>query len=246
MRINIAVLTAVLILFTACGRSYNTSGMNLEQVETLAEEAFQDGDFNGASRLYTELMFTYPGSSQIDFYIYRMGMSEAGNRFWADALFYFDRVEREYARSQWADDSAYESARVWWRQRQDYRKDLTPVLNCAMVLEEFFANYPGSSLIEDAEELMGEVNNYLSRRALFIGQFYSRRDKFDASLLYLREALYDYGDTDCRAEILIALGDVYSEKGNDYTAREFYQRAIDECELSEEQLLELQSKLGEL
>ena len=121
MRRNIVVLAAALLLVAACGRSYNTTGMNLEQVEELADEAFRESDFRGASRLYTELMFMYPGSSQIDYYLYQLGRSEAGNRYWADALFYFDRVEREYSRSQWSDDCADQSAMVWWNQRQDYR-----------------------------------------------------------------------------------------------------------------------------
>lgn len=246
MRRNIVTLAAALVLAAACGRSYNTTGMNLEQVEELADEAFQQSDFSGASRLYTELMFMYPGSSGIDFYLYRLGMAEAGNKYWADALFYFDRVEREYNRSQWADDCAYQSARVWWSQHQDYRKDLTPVLNCKAELENFLDEYPGSSLLGDAVSLMDDVNDHLARRALFIGQFYARREKYEASLLYLREALNDYGETDCMAEVLISLGEVYSVRGNEYTAREFYQRAMEECELSEEQITELQSKLNEL
>ena len=246
MRRNIVVLAAALLLVAACGRSYNTTGMNLEQVEELADEAFRESDFRGASRLYTELMFMYPGSSQIDYYLYQLGRSEAGSRYWADALFYFDRVEREYSRSQWSDDCAYQSAMVWWNQRQDYRKDLTPVMNCRAELEDFFLQYPGSSLLGDAEALMVAVNGHLARRALFIGQFYARRDKYDASLLYLLEALNDYGETDYMAEVLISLGDLYIEKDNEYTARDYYRRAMNECELSEEQVIEVQSKLDEL
>jgi len=135
---------------------------------------------------------------------------------------------------------------VWWSQRQDYRKDLTPVLNCRAELEAFFLQYSGSSLLGDAEALMVAVNGHLARRALFIGQFYARRDKYNASLLYLLEALNDYGETDCMAEVLISLGDLYTEKENDYTARDYYRRAMNECELSEEQAIELQSKLDEL
>ncbi|MEN8208028.1 MAG: outer membrane protein assembly factor BamD [Candidatus Fermentibacteria bacterium] len=246
MRRNIVALTVAMLLAAACGRSYNTEGMNLEQVEELAEEAFRESDFRAASRLYTELMFMYPGSSRIDYYIYRLGMSEAGSRYWADALFYFDKVEREYSRSQWSDDCAFQSAMVWWNQRQDYRKDLTPVLNCMLELDDFFAGYPGSSLIADAENLMDEINNHLARRALFIGQFYARRDKYSASLIYFLEALDDYGDTDCKAEVLISLGDLYFEQDNEYAARDYYRRAMNECELNEEQMIEVQSKLDEL
>ena len=245
MRRNIVAIAAALVLVAACGRSYNTSGMNLEQVEELADEAFRDRDFKGASRLYTELMFMYPGSSRIDYYLYRLGMSEAGNRHWADALFYFDKVEREYVRSQWSDDCAFQSAMVWWSQRQDYRKDLTPVLNCRAELEDFYIKYPGSSLIGDAERLMGDVNGHLARRALFIGQFYARRDKHEASLIYFLEALNDYGEPDCMGEVLISLGDLYI-KEDELTARGYYRRAINECELSEEQIIEVQSKLDEM
>ena len=99
---------------------------------------------------------------------------------------------------------------------------------------------------EEINAAMDNVNNHLARRALFIGQFYARRDKYDASLFYLREALNDYGETDCMAEVLISLGDIYYKKDNEYTARDYYRRAMNECELTEEQRIELQSKLDEL
>ncbi len=236
----------MVILAAACGRNYETRGMSLEQLEEIADQVFLDEDYSDASRLYTELMFTFPGSAQMDFYLYRLGMSEAGNRLWADALFYFDRVQNEFPRSQWADDCSFQSAVVWWAQRHDYRKDLTPAINCRDQLESFFDRYPGSVLSEQADNLMVDVNDVLARRALFTGQFYARRERFDASLLYLREALNDYGETDCMADVLIALGDVYAAKGNTFTAREFYQRAIDQCDLSRDQLEDIQSKLGEL
>lgn len=245
MNVKMAVIIVLVVLTASCGRSYNTEGLDIQSIEELAEEAFQKEEYAAASRLYTELMFSYPGSARIDFYLYRLGMSEAGNRYWADALFYFDRVQNEFPRSQWADDCSYQSARVWWAQRQDYRKDLTPVLNCRDQLESFYDRYPGSSLLEEAESLMSEVNDFLARRALFTGQFYARRGRLDASLLYLREALNDYGEPDCMAEILLAMGDVYSMKGNNYRAREFYERALENCELDPDQLEEIQSRLGE-
>lgn len=236
----------ILIALASCGKSYNTSGLDNEQLEQLADAAFLDEDFNDASKLYTELMFSYPGAVNTDLYLYRLGMSEAAMRYWADALFYFNRVQSEYSRSILADDCSFQSARIWWLQRHNYRKDLTPIMNARIQLISFFEKYPGSSLIEDATVLSDSISNVLSMRALFVGQFYARRNKYDASLLYLREALNDYGDTECKAEALMAIGAVYANRGNEYSARRFYQRALDECELNEEQLIELQSILEEL
>ena len=236
----------ILIAVTSCGKSYTTGGLDNEQLEQLADDAFLDEDFNNASKLYTELMFSYPGAVNTDLYLYRLGMSEAAMRYWADALFYFNRVQSEYSRSILADDCSFQSARIWWLQRHNYKKDLAPIMNARTQLTSFFEKYPGSSLIEEATMLRDSINNVLSMRALFVGQFYARRNKYDASLLYLREALNDYGDTECKAEALMAIGGVYANRGNEYSARRFYQRAVDECELNEEQLIELQSILEEL
>lgn len=241
--VPIVLVSAILI---SCGKSYNTEGFSRQQLEDLADEVFLQEDYSGASLLYTELMFTYPGAANTDFYLYRLGISEAGMRYWADALFYFNRVKADHPSSEWTDDCSFEIARTWWLQRHDYRKDLTPILNCREELTDFFLRYPGSVLLEEANALLDSVNNYLSMRALFIGEFYARRDQYDASLLYLREALNDYGDPACKADILIAMGGVYADKGNEYGARRAFQRAIDECELSEERLLEVQTLLEEL
>ncbi|MCD4848176.1 MAG: outer membrane protein assembly factor BamD [Candidatus Aegiribacteria sp.] len=236
----------ILIAVTSCGKSYNTRGLDHEQLEQLADAAFLDEDFNNAAGMYTELMFGYPGAANTDLYLYRLGMSEAALRFWADALFYFNRVQSEYSRSSLADDCSFQSARIWWLQRHNYKKDLTPIMNSRTQLISFFEKYPGSTLIEEATALSDSINNVLSMRALFVGQFYARRNKYDASLLYLREALNDYGDTECKAEILMAIGGVYIKRGNEYSARRFFQRALDECELNEDQLIELQNILEEL
>jgi len=231
LTIPIAVLMAA-----SCGRSYDTRGLSVEQMEELAETAYIERHFNEAAQLYTEMLFTYPGASNTDMYIYRLGCAEAGRRIWADAEFYLWRVVNEFPRSIWADDAQLMLVRTLWMQKRDYRKDLTPVLEASDELDYFFLNFPGSELSGEALALQDSMYNYLSRRALFTGQFYGRRAKYDAAILYLREALDDYGQTACRGEVLIALADVYRETDNRYSARIFYQMALDECDLTEEQV----------
>ncbi len=241
-----AVALALATAFVGCGRTYNTAGLGIRELEELAEKAFAENDFHGASRLYTQLMFEYPGSSRMDFYLYRLGLSKAGEGLRGDAVFYLDRVLNEYPRSQWADDCAFHAARIWWEQRNDYRKDLTPVLNCRDRLKAFYEDYPASPLADRADSLMAAVNDLLARRALFIGRFYARRKKYDAALLYLREALNDYGKTSCTGDVLVCMGDVYFAKGNKYTAGEYYRRALDEGGLDLERTGDVLEKLGRL
>jgi outer membrane protein assembly factor BamD len=242
----IPLLLVLAAMLLSCGRSWDTRGMSMEQMEALADRLFAEGSFSDASAVYTELMFTYPGASNTDMYIFRLGASEARRHIWADAEFYLWRVVTEFPRSVWADDAQLMLARTHWRQRRDYRKDLTPVHDAMNELGYFFDAFPGSELTEDAVALEDSINDFLSTRALFTGRFYARRDRFDAALLYLREALDDYGETSCRGEVLIALGDVYRDMGNNYSARTFYQRALDEGSLTDDQIVDTGEKLDSL
>lgn len=230
----------------SCGTTYETQGLDIEALEALADQAFTDGDFTGATRLYTELMFMYPGAAETDYYMYRLGLSEQGQRLWADAVFYLTRVTTEFPRSDWADDASYQAANTWWLQRFDYRKDLTPIINASAQLDQFFLDYPGSPLIGEAQTLAANLDQEKALRALFIGRFYARREEYPAALLYLREGVDEYGATDCKADILIALGSVYEAMGNAYSARRSLERAIEECELDPERLAEVTEALERL
>ncbi len=245
-RLAAMLLAALAALSLSCRNRYDTSGMSRSELEELALEVYGEGGYDNASLMLTELLFSYPGSSSVDMYLYYLGMSEAAQRMWADAVYYFERVTGEYPRSAWADDSAMEIARTWWRQRRDYRKDLTPALNARVALQDFFDEYPASALEEEAELLRDSIGTYLSRRALFVGRFYARREEFDAAILYYREALDDYGENSVRGRVLLAMADLYREMGNDYSAGRFYERAIEEGDLEGELLERAEQALGEL
>lgn len=237
------LFTAVLLLILSAGCSSfpSTSGLEREEIIQLADDYFQAGKWNQASFLYTELMFRYPGDIQTDFFLYRSGLSDRGMKLWADSEFYLYRVVNEFPTGPWADDAQFALAETMWMQRRDYRRDQTQVLRAREEMLRFFDDFPSSSLTDQAQVLLRDINDHLARRALFVGKFYSRRHEDDAALLYLRDALDNYGETSCRGAVLIAMGDLYRSMGNSYSAEIYYNRAIDNCQLTpeeEEQALE--------
>lgn len=237
------LLTVVLLLVLAAGCTSfpSTEGLSREEIIQLADQRFQQEKWNQASFLYTELMFRYPGDIQTDFFLYRSGLSNRGLKLWADAEFYLYRVVNEFPTGPWADDAQLALAETMWMQRRDYRRDQTQVVRAREEMLRFFEEYPSSPLAGDAEELLGRINDHLARRSLFVGRFYTRRNENDAALLYLRDALDSYGETSCRGAVLIAMGDLYRSMENYYSAKIYYNRAIDNCQLTpeeEEQALE--------
>lgn len=241
------LLTAVILILAAgCGTFPSTEGMDRQEIIDLAADYFQLGKWNQASFLYTELMFRYPGDMLTDFFLLRSGLADREQKLWADAEFYLYRVVNEYPSGPWADEAQFALAETMWMQRRDYRRDQTQVVRAREEMLRFFDNYPSSSMKEEAEQLLMQINDHLARRSLFVGEFYSRRNDTDAALLYLRDALDGYGETSCRGAVYIAMGNLYRSTGNDYSAKIYYNRALDNCELTDEEREDALRGLGEL
>ncbi|MCD4709031.1 MAG: outer membrane protein assembly factor BamD [Candidatus Sabulitectum sp.] len=244
--IKYGLMTALLVFLIGCGSFPSTAGMEREQIIQLADRYFQDGKWTQASFLYTELMFRYPGDMETDLFLYRSGLADREQKFWADAEFYFYRVVNEFPRGVYADDAQFALAETMWMQRRDYRRDQTQVIRAREEIVRFIETYPASSLLDSAEELFIEVNDHLALRALFIGKFYIHRKETDAALLYLRDAMDSYGETSCRGAVLIAMGDLYRSTDNRYSARTYYSRALETCELTPSEEEEALRKLQEV
>ncbi len=228
-------ITVLIPLFAGCGSFPSTDGMEREEIINLADDYFQRDKWGQSTFLYTELMFRYPGDIQTDLFLYRSGISNREQKLWADAEFYLFRVVNEYPTGPWSDDAQFALAETMWMQRRDYRRDQTSVIRAREELLRFMDDYPLSSLMAEAEELIVDINDHLARRSLFVGRFYTRRNETDAALLYLRDALDSYGETSCRGSVLIAMGDLYRSMGNTYSAETYYNRALEDCDLSSDE-----------
>ncbi len=230
--IKYGLATALLVFLTGCGSFPSTAGMEREQIIQLADRNFQDGRWPQASFLYTELMFRFPGDMETDYFLYRSGLADREQKLWADAEFFLYRVVNEFPRGVWADDAQFALAETMWMQRRDYRRDQTQVIRAREEIVRFVETYPASQLLDSAEALFVEVNDHLALRALFIGKFYIRRHDTDAALLYLRDAMDNYGEISCRGAVLIAMGDLYRSIDNRYSAKTYYNRALETCDLT--------------
>ncbi len=244
--IKYVLMTALFVLVLGCGSFPSTAGMEREQIIQLADRYYQDSKWSQASFLYTELMFRYPGDMETDFFLYRTGMADRKQKLWADAEFFFYRVVNEFPRGVWADDAQFALAETMWMQRRDYRRDQTQVIRAREEIVRFIDTYPASQLMDSADELFIQVNDHLAMRSLFIGKFYIHRNDTDAALLYLRDAMDSYGETSCRGAVLIAMGDLYRSMDNRYSARTYYNRAIETCELTPDEEEEVLRGLQEV
>ncbi|MCK5131554.1 MAG: outer membrane protein assembly factor BamD [Candidatus Sabulitectum sp.] len=244
--IKYGLIMVLSVFMLGCGSFPSTTGMDRERIIDLADRYYEDSKWTQASFLYTELMFRYPGDMETDYFLYRSGMTDRKQNLWADAEFYFYRVVNEFPRGAWADDAQFALAETMWMQRRDYRRDQTQVIRAREEIVRFLENYPASLLIDQADGLFIEVNDHLALRSLSIGKFYVHRHDTDAALLYLRDAMDNYGETSCRGAVLIAMGDLYRSIDNSYSAKTYYTRALETCELTPDEEEEALRRLQDL
>ncbi len=231
----IAASILLLAVASGCGKTYNVTDMTQPELEEAAQAAFRAEKYREAEDLYMGLMYRFPGAAHTDRYLYRLSVSQLELGLWADAEFGLRRLVRDFPRSALADDAQLALARLFWAQHRDYRKDTTPVEQAMSELAAFYDRYPGSDLAGRAESLRLKIYDLLARRALFIGRFYARRNRHDAALLYLNEAMSRFAETRWKAEILIEMAKSNYAQGNEFSAGRLYRRALDECELTPEQ-----------
>lgn len=241
----ICLLAGVLSALASCGTSVSTTGMTRDEMIRLADQHFGNSAWSQASMVYTEMQFRFPGDELYDLFLFRGAICNREMRLWADAEFNFFRVVNEFPRGAWADDAQLALAETMWRQRRDHRRDPAPVLRAREEIQSFIARYPGSDLMDDAIELLEVVDEHLALRALDTGRFYLRRDKPEAAILYLREALENHPQASCRAELMLAIGDAYLAMGNVFSARSYFRRARDECDLTPAQSIRVEERLSE-
>lgn len=234
-----------LSVIASCGTSVSTTGLTRDEMIELADRHFENSAWSQASLIYTEMQFRYPGDELYDLFLFRGALCDREMHLWADAEFNLYRVVNEFPRGAWADDAQLALAETMWRQRRDHRRDPAPVLRSREELQSFIERYPGSDLMGQAIELLGEVDEHLALRALDTGRFYQRRGKPEAAILYLREALENHPQASCRAELLLTIGDAYLAMGNDFSARSYYRRARDECDLTPDQSIRVEESLSE-
>jgi outer membrane protein assembly factor BamD len=240
-----SISVAALLGLCACGTTVASGGMSREEMIQAAAGRFEQGQWSRASLLYTELQFRFPGDELYDLFLFRGALCNREMRLWADAEFGLYRVVNEFPRGAWADDAQLALAQTLWMQRRDHRRDPAPVIRAREEIELFLDRYPGSDLREQAESLLSGIDDHLALRALDTGRFYLRRDRPEAAILYLREALDSYPEASSRGRIMLTIGDAYLAQGNDYSARSYYRRAVDEGALTPEELLRVEEILSE-
>jgi outer membrane protein assembly factor BamD len=116
----------------------------------------------------------------------------------------------------------------WWLVPPSYERDQTTAMDAHRHLTAFVRHYPDSPYIDEAREMLAEVDLRLARHEWYVAKFYWDRDRPMGTVIRLRRLLEFHAGSDLDGDALWLLGRAYVEVDMHDRARQTWQRLIDE------------------
>ena len=120
----------------------------------------------------------------------------------------------------------YRMGLSYFKQIRSVDRDIEPVQKALSAFEILVKVYPGSEYVNDSKEKIKICRGKLAEREFYIGNFYLRKEDYQAAIVRFNNILTDYKDTDVVEKTTYHLGVAYSSSGKADKAIEVLQNLI--------------------
>lgn len=203
MRIKRFILLIIAVLVSSCGeyeKLLKSTDFDLKKEK--AKEYFSDGKYLRASELLGQILPRYRATE------------EAGELNWLNARCYYNMKDyimagsayknfaETYPYSENAEEATFMTAYC------DYMISPRPELdqgytNSAIeAFTYFLRRYPSSDKVDDAEELIKDLEDKLVEKSFINAKLYYDMKRYQAAVVALDNSLKDYPDTQYREELM--------------------------------------------
>lgn len=223
---NLLYILITFLVFTSC--SEYQKALKSEDVAvkfTMGEKLYNDGKYNKASRLFTQIVPAYRGKPQAE----KLMFLDADCYFQMEdhylAGYRFERFASAYPRSEKVEEAYYKSALSYAQLSPVYSKDQHDTDHALEQLQLFANLYPDSQYMPKINELVKELQYKLELKAYSIAKQYNHISDFKASISSFDNFIADF------------LGTTLREKALYYRFDSAYQLAMKSVEYKKEQRL---------
>jgi outer membrane protein assembly factor BamD len=203
---------------------------------TKAVEYFDKGDFMRASTLFDEVSTYYKGTDRAESVLNYLAKSYMGQKDYYSASEYYKTYIKTYPKGKYTVESKYMIGYCYYLDSPDPRLDQTATINALAAFQEFIDIYPESERVPEANKLMDELNNKLSKKAYLNAKLYYNLgnymgNNYLSAVITAQNALKKFPSTSYREDlIMLILNSKYEEAIQSIEEKkiERYRNAIDE------------------
>lgn len=180
---NLFYILIAFIVLTSCGEYQNALKSDDVAVKyKLAEQLFKDGNYNKASRLFTQIIPSYRGKPQGQKLMYLDADSYFKMEQHYIAAYKFERFVKSYPKSEKAEESAYKSVISYAELSPVFSKDQEDTVKALGKLQEFANTYSDSEYLPKVNTLVKDLQYKLELKAYSTAKQYNHIEDYKASI----------------------------------------------------------------
>ncbi len=206
-----AALASIALLLAGCGgRSPRLRGSDEQFYH--AQLLLEEGHTLEALEEFEQLRNAYPGSRYLDAAIFGTGRAHFERGDHLVAATHFQRLVDDFPNSEHRPAARFRLARCYDQMALPARLDQNYTILAVEQYSLCLIEFPDAEQRVVTLERLASLRARLAEKELLTGEFYNRRERYDAALLFLDQVLERYGDTPladrarlARAEALVGL-----------------------------------------
>lgn len=223
---NLFYILITFLVFTSCNEYQKA--LKSEDVAVkfkMGEQLYNDGKYNKASRLFTQIVPAYRGKPQAEKLMFLDADCYFQTRQHYLAGYRFERFATSYPRSEKLEEALYKSAISYAALSPVYSKEQHET-NHALEKLQLFANlYPESQYMPEINQLVKDLQYKLELKAYSIAKQYNHITDYKAAISSFNNFIADFPGTTLR------------EKAAYYRFDSAYQLAVKSVEYKKEERL---------
>ena len=220
--LNFKLVTFLLIFLFSCNEYQNLlkSDNNSEKFRE-AENFYNSGDFKRANRLFEDVLPFYRGKPQAERLIFFHANSYYNLKMYYLSAAQFENFIKSYPKSEKLEEAIFMTAKCYYMLSPIHSLDQKDTNIAIEKLQIFINNYPNSTYVQEANNLISELQEKLEKKEFEISkQYYTIRD-YKAAIRSVDNFIGEFAGTKYREEAMyykflssyeIAINSIQSKK----------------------------------
>ena len=201
--LNFKLVTFLLIFLFSCNEYQNLlkSDNNSEKFRE-AENFYNSGDFKRANRLFEDILPFYRGKPQAERLIFFHANSYYNLKMYYLSAAQFENFIKSYPKSEKFEEAIFMTAKCYYMLSPIHSLDQKDTNTAIEKLQIFINNYPNSTYVQEANNLISELQEKLEKKEFEISkQYYTIRD-YKAAIRSVDNFIGEFAGTKYREEAM--------------------------------------------
>lgn len=193
-----SVLLIVSFLFLAGCSSQFTKVLKSTDYEyklKKADEYYAKKKYRFAEQLYQELFPVFKGSEKFEELYYKYAYCSYYQKNYQDAENLFKGFLGVFPNSQRAEEIAFMHAMAFYKQSPNVQLDQTNTIKAIGMMQGFINNYPNSSRVADANEIIAKCRGKLEEKDYLAAKLYYNLQLYQAAGISFNNLLITYPES---------------------------------------------------